>query len=63
MMRTDSNKLQLRQIGKGFILVNLDGLSGRRLTETFIDQRRRTYVKVNGELALLTPEHDFLAAD
>ncbi len=62
-MRNDSGKLQLRQSGKGFILINIDGLAGRRLTETYVDQRRRTYVKINGELTLLTAEHSFLSAD
>ena len=62
-MITDNNKLQLRQIGKGFIFVDIDGLPGRRLTNTFIDQKRRTYVKVNGELTLLTAEHNFLSID
>jgi len=62
-MRIDTSKLQLRQSGKGFIVINIDGLAGRRLTETFVDQRRRTYVKINGELALLTDEHNFLSID
>ena len=59
-MAIDKNKLQLRQLGKGYIVVSDAELAGRRLTETFIDQRRRTYVKVNGELIPLTPEHNFL---
>lgn len=62
-MSIDTSKLQLRQSGKGFILINADGLMGRRLTETYTDQRRRTYVKVNGELTLLTAEHNFLSVD
>lgn len=62
-MRIDKNKLQLRQNGKGFIFVNIDGLAGRRLTKTFIDQSRRTYVKINGELTLLTAEHNLLSID
>ncbi len=61
-MAIDKDKLQLRQIGKGYIVFSDDGLVGRRLTETFMDQRKKTYVKINGEFALLTPEHDFLAA-
>ncbi len=61
-MAIEKDKLQLRPIGKGYIVVTDHGLAGRRLTETFIDQRKRTYVKINGEFALLTPEHDFLNA-
>ncbi len=62
-MRNDSNKLHLRQTGKGFIFLNIDGLAGRRLTETFVDQSKRTYVKINGEITLLTAEHNFLSVD
>jgi hypothetical protein len=62
-MRIEKNKLHLRQIGKGFIFLIIDGLAGRRLTKTFIDQRKRTYIKINGELTLLTAEHNFLSID
>lgn len=62
-MRADTGKSELRRTGKGFILINIDGLAGRRLTDTFVDQSRNTYIKVNGELTLLTAEHNFIAVD
>jgi hypothetical protein len=62
-MRIDKNRLQLRQTGKGFIFLNTDGIAGRRLTETFVDQSKKTYVKINGEITPLTAEHNFLSID
>jgi hypothetical protein len=62
-MRQDTADLQLKQTGKGFILINIEGLTGRMLTKTYVDQLERTYVKVNGELTPLTTEHSFLSAD
>lgn len=61
-MKTEHINLQLRQTGKGFILTSIEGLTGRMLTETFVDQRKRTYVKVNGEITRLTSAHSFLPA-
>ncbi len=62
-MRTEINKSNLRRTGKGFICITVDGLAGRRLTPTFMDQRKNTYVEVNGELTLLRDEHSFLSVD
>jgi hypothetical protein len=62
-MRTEQDNLRLRETGKGFIVNSVEGLVGRMLTKTFIDQHKRTYVRVNGELTLLTSGHHFLAAD
>lgn len=62
-MRTEQDKLHLRETGRGFILTNVEGLVGRMLTKTFIDQHKKTYVKVSGKLTLLTSGHQFLAAD
>lgn len=62
-MKTEINKLQLREAGKGFIISNSEGLIGRILTQTFVDQKKRTYVKVNGEITPLTLQHNFLPAD
>lgn len=62
-MKTEQDKLQLRQTGKGFILSNVEGLLGRMLTYTFVDQYKVTYVKINGELTPLTDQHSFLEAD
>jgi len=50
-MKDNQNKLQFRQVGKGFILNQIEGLVGRTLTQTFVDQNEQTYVKVNGEIA------------
>lgn len=62
-MKTDQDKLQFRQTGKGFVLSNVEGLIGRMLTCTFVDQHKNTYVKINGEMTPLTDRHNFLAAD
>ncbi len=62
-MRTEQDNLQLRETGRGFIVTNVEGLVGRMLTKTFIDQHKKTYVKISGELTLLTSGHHFLAAD
>lgn len=62
-MRTEQDQLHLKETGRGFIVTNVEGLVGRMLTKTFIDQHKKTYVKVSGELTLLTSGHQFLAAD
>lgn len=62
-MKSKDNKLQLRQIGKGFIINQMEGMVGRILTQTFIDQHKQTYVKINGELTPLIEEHGYLAAN
>jgi hypothetical protein len=64
-MDVPQDKLRLRQVGRGFIICNdSDGtVIGRRLTKTYLDQNDRTYVKVNGQLELLTEQHSYLAVD
>lgn len=62
-MKSKQEDLQLRETGKGFIINNSEGLIGRILTSTYVDQYKRTYVKVHGELTPLTEQHSFLAAD
>ena len=64
-MNVPQDKLRLRQVGRGFIICNdIDGtITGRRLTKTYLDQNDRTYVKVNGQLELLTEQHNYLAVD
>ncbi|MGB3210758.1 MAG: hypothetical protein WBB19_08660 [Desulforhopalus sp.] len=57
------NKPQLRQIGKGFIVNPMEGMVGRILTQTFMDQNQQTYVKVNGEIIPLTEQHDYLSVN
>ncbi len=62
-MKSKNDKLQLRQIGKGFIINQMEGIVGRILTKTFVDQYKQTYVKINGELTPLTEEHGYLAVN
>lgn len=62
-MKTDERKLQLRKIGKGFITCNSEGLIGRMLTQAFIDQNKKVYIKLDGKFIPLTAQHAFMAAD
>ena len=64
-MKHFQEKPQLRQIGRGFIVCSEgDGsIVGRRLTKTYMDQNNRTFVKVNGELELLTERHSYLEVE
>lgn len=62
-MKNKHDKLQLRKLGKGFILNQVEGMIGRILTQTFKDQYERTYVKINGKFTPLLEQHSFLAAD
>lgn len=56
--------LQLRQIGKGFIVYDQGSiLAGRRLTKTYKDQYDRKYVTIDGEIEPLTEQHNYLAID
>ncbi len=62
-MKEAREELNLRQIGRGFIVDDTTEITGRRLTQTYVDQFDRTYVKVNGALQLLTEQHSYLAMD
>lgn len=63
-MKQAQEKLQLRQVGKGFIVLGQGSIfAGRRLIKTYKDQYDRKYVKVDGEIQPLTEEHSYLAAD
>ncbi len=62
-MSDNQTNLQFRPVGKGFIINQMAGMSGRILTQTFVDQKKRQYVKVNGEIVPLTLEHSYLAAN
>lgn len=62
-MKENNSEGQYRQIGKGFIISQMEGIAGRILTQTFVDQKKRPYVKVNGEIVPLTAEHNYLAAN
>lgn len=62
-MKIEHKKLHFTQNGKGFITNNTDGLIGRTLTQTFIDQNKKIYIKINDEIIPLTEHHNFLAVD
>jgi len=62
-MNDKRDSLQFRPVGKGFILSQMEGIVGRILTQTYEDQRKQTYVKINGEFIPLTEQHGFLAAN
>ncbi len=59
-MKNKNDNLQFRQVGKGFIINQMEGMVGRILTQTFVDQNKQTYVKVNGEIIPLTEQHSYL---
>jgi hypothetical protein len=59
-MKDDSDNLRFRLVGKGSILNQMEGIIGRTLTQTFLDQNQQTYVKVNGEIIPLTDKHGYL---
>jgi len=60
-MRDRNDNLRLREVGKGFILSQMEGIVGRILTQVFMDQHKQTYVKVDGEIIPLTEQHNYLA--
>lgn len=59
--KNESN--QFRPAGKGFILKQMEGIVGRVLTQTYVDHKKKTYVKINGEFTLLTEQHSYLPAN
>jgi hypothetical protein len=59
-MNDKRDSLQFRPVGKGFILSQMEGIVGRILTQTYVDQKKRTYVKINGEFIPLTEQHSFI---
>ena len=62
-MSTENN--QLRRSGKGFVLASLGkGLPAmRRLVETYTGTDKKTYIKLDGEMTPLLPEHVFLSGN
>ncbi len=62
-MKDTHENLQFRQVGKGFIINQMEGMAGRVLTQIFMDRKKQTYVKVNGEIIPLTEQHSYLACD
>lgn len=61
-MNEKSDNLQFRPAGKGFIISQTEGIVGRILTQTYVDQKKRIYVKINEEFVPLTEQHRFLDA-
>ncbi len=59
-MKEKNADLQFRQVGKGFIINQMEGMVGRTLTQTFVDQNKQTYVKVAGKIIPLTEQHNYL---
>ncbi len=59
-MKNQSDEIRFRPVGKGSILNQMEGIIGRTLTQTFMDQNQQTYVKVNGEIIPLTDKHGYL---
>ncbi len=51
---------QFRQVGKGFIVSQMEGVVGRILTKTYEDRNRQTYVKIDGVFIPLTEKHCYL---
>ncbi len=62
-MQDNRENVQFRQVGKGFIINQMEGMAGRVLTQIFEDRKKKTYVKVNGEIIPLTEQHSYLACD
>ncbi len=61
-MKSNPDQRELRQAGKGFIVNDRAEIAGRILTQIYVDQKKRAYVKINGEIVPLTEQHDYLAA-
>ncbi|MBU1565508.1 MAG: hypothetical protein KJ630_07755 [Proteobacteria bacterium] len=61
-MKDKYDQPYFREVGKGFIVSQIEGIVGRILTQTYMDQHKKTYVKIRGEYIPLTKEHNFLAA-
>ena len=63
-MRSQPNQRSgMRQIGRGFVVCNRGALIGRKLAKVYMDQQKRTYVEINGELEILTDQHGYLSVD
>lgn len=64
IMKQAQENLQLRQIGKGFIVLDQGSIfAGRRLIKAYRDQYDRDYVQIDGEIEPLTEQHKYLAVD
>jgi hypothetical protein len=61
-MEEKTTDLFFREIGKGFIVCKTEDIFGRMLTKTYVDQNKKTYVKIGGEYIPLTEKHNFLPA-
>lgn len=56
--------LRFRKAGKCFVIGKAAGdfLPGRKLVDSYEDQFKRRYIKIDGELEIVKEEHGFLAA-
>lgn len=60
-MKNKQDELHFREVGKGFIVSQVEGIVGRMLTQKYVDQHKKTYVKIRGEYIPLTEQHSYLA--
>jgi hypothetical protein len=61
-MKEQSDDLYFREVGRGFIVCKTEEIFGRMLTKTYVDQNKKTYVKIRGEYIPLTEQHNYLPA-
>jgi len=61
-MEEKPDDLYFREVGRGFIVCKTEEIFGRRLTKTYVDQNKKTYVKIGGEYIPLTDQHNYLPA-
>ena len=60
IMEDKQDDAQFREVGKGFIVSQMEGIVGRILTKTYEDRKKRTYVKIDGMFIRLTEKHCYL---
>jgi len=58
-MENQVNERELRQIGKGFINNQTEGIVGRTLTQAYVDQNKITYIKIGGQFIPLSEKHSY----
>jgi hypothetical protein len=62
-MRTE--QLQLRPVGKGFVVARSnDGLPPmRRLVKAYLSIDKKPYIKLDGKISPLLPSHKFISGN
>ncbi len=61
-MRTE--QLQLRSVGKGFVVVKANGLPPmRRLVKAYVSVDKKPYIKLDGKIFPLRPSHKFISGN